>query len=178
MTHLPPDSWYEVVAAEAKLAQGELIPQCPIIIPPPPTEITAGNQPNVRVEPMAVVVVSQSCDLEHGKLKAVLVAAYWPADDFLCSLPAQHRDKVKAQLLEGAHPAFHFMNGSRIQDHAMPAAVVRFRNTHGVDHAFLTEHVQRQGDRLRLLSPYREDLAQAFARYFMRVALPVERGFD
>jgi maleate cis-trans isomerase len=28
------------------------------------------------------------------------------------------------------------------------------------------------GERVRLLSPYKEHLSQAFARYFMRVGLP------
>ena len=31
-----------------------------------------------------------------------------------------------------------------------------------------------QGPRLRLNPPYREHLAQAFARFFMRVGLPVD----
>jgi hypothetical protein len=33
---------------------------------------------------------------------------------------------------------------------------------------------ERQGQRSRLNPPYREHLAQAFARFFMRVGLPVD----
>jgi hypothetical protein len=33
-------------------------------------------------------------------------------------------------------------------------------------------HVEKLGNRLRLCPPYREHLAQAFARFFMRVGLP------
>jgi hypothetical protein len=36
------------------------------------------------------------------------------------------------------------------------------------------EVAAEQGDGIRLLPPYREHLAQAFARFFMRVALPVD----
>jgi hypothetical protein len=32
---------------------------------------------------------------------------------------------------------------------------------------------KRNGKRLRLLPPYREHLSQAFARFFMRIGLPV-----
>jgi hypothetical protein len=52
--------------------------------------------------------------------------------------------------------------------------VVDFRNVYSVSFDFLTEWVQRKGRRLRLLSPYREHLSQAFARFFMRVGLPVD----
>lgn len=37
---------------------------------------------------------------------------------------------------------------------------------------FIQEQLTHLGIRLRLLSPYREHLAQNFSRYFMRVGLP------
>jgi len=37
---------------------------------------------------------------------------------------------------------------------------------------FIQELAVRQSPRLRLRSPYREHLSQAFARFFMRVGLP------
>jgi len=39
---------------------------------------------------------------------------------------------------------------------------------------FIKLHLRKQGNRLRLLPPYREHLAQAFARFFMRVGLPAD----
>lgn len=41
-----------------------------------------------------------------------------------------------------------------------------------VPKGLLTESAVGAGDRLRLLSPYKEHLAQGFARYVMRVGLP------
>ena len=38
--------------------------------------------------------------------------------------------------------------------------------------AFLQRFAEASGPRLRLIPPYREHLAQALARYFMRVGLP------
>lgn len=37
---------------------------------------------------------------------------------------------------------------------------------------------ERNGKRLRLCPPYREHLSQAFARYFMRVGLPINIHMD
>jgi hypothetical protein len=52
--------------------------------------------------------------------------------------------------------------------------VVDFHNVYGVPYAFLDSLLKGQGKRLRLLPPYREHLSQAFARFFMRVGLPVD----
>ena len=51
--------------------------------------------------------------------------------------------------------------------------VVSFRQIYSVPLDYLRERA-KQRPRLRLLPPYREQLAQAFARYFMRVGLPID----
>ena len=38
----------------------------------------------------------------------------------------------------------------------------------------LRTFAESKGERVRLLPPYREHLSQAFARFFMRVGLPVD----
>jgi hypothetical protein len=50
--------------------------------------------------------------------------------------------------------------------------VVDFRNVFSLPFDFLKSYCA-EGERLRLLPPYREHLSQAFARFFMRVGLPV-----
>jgi len=52
--------------------------------------------------------------------------------------------------------------------------VVDFRGVYSVTFDFLVELAQKRDKRLRLLPPYREHLSQAFARFFMRVGLPVD----
>ena len=55
-----------------------------------------------------------------------------------------------------------------------PHRIVDFHNIYTVPLTFLESLLmQRLQPRLRLLPPYREHLSQAFARYFMRVGLPV-----
>ena len=50
--------------------------------------------------------------------------------------------------------------------------VVVFKDIFGVHISTLKLHLKNAKNCLRLLSPYREHLSQAFARYFMRVGLP------
>ena len=59
--------------------------------------------------------------------------------------------------------------------------MVDFRELHVVDRARIDEFVNQPGRRrrLRLLSPYKEHFAQAFARFYRRVGLPhAARAFD
>ena len=52
--------------------------------------------------------------------------------------------------------------------------LVDFSRVFTVDAGLVRELAGSQGPRLRLNPPYREHLAQAFARFFMRVGLPVD----
>ena len=52
--------------------------------------------------------------------------------------------------------------------------VCDFRSLFGIHLTTLKELAAQQSPRLRLLPPYREHLAQAFARFFMRVGLPID----
>ena len=52
--------------------------------------------------------------------------------------------------------------------------VVDFHNVYGVPLGILRSTAEEaKNGRLRLRSPYREHLSQAFAQFFMKVALPV-----
>ena len=52
--------------------------------------------------------------------------------------------------------------------------IVDFRTVFSVPFDFLKHKILNTPTRLRLLSPYKEHLSQAFARFFMRVGLPVD----
>ena len=77
-------------------------------------------------------------------------------------------DKVK----QGAMPNFHLLNidpSNGIDDFLL----VDFRNVYAIHIDFLTEHI-KNSQWVRLNSPYKEHLSQAFARYLMRVGLPMD----
>jgi len=67
-----------------------------------------------------------------------------------------------------------FLNRCELEGFEADFQVVDFRNVYGVPLDFLVDLSRRREKRLRLLPPYREHLSQAFARFFMRVGLPVD----
>ena len=52
--------------------------------------------------------------------------------------------------------------------------IVDFKNVYAVPLNYLNQIIKDRVGRIRLLPPYREQLAQAFARFIMRVGLPVD----
>ncbi len=52
--------------------------------------------------------------------------------------------------------------------------VVDFRRVYSLPLDYFRTFAAGMEERVRLLPPYREHLAQAFARFFMRVGLPID----
>ena len=66
------------------------------------------------------------------------------------------------------------LNDGQIGESRLDLRVVYFEEVLTVRIYFLESLVRKRGiSRFRLLPPYREHLSQAFARFFMRVGLPV-----
>lgn len=162
--------WYEIVEG-AEILQGDFITSCPIIIPP----IDMGDREVIaEVIEYDVVVMSQSCDLIQKKLELVLVCPIWQLKEFVEKNPNYKNPKMKESLRRGYLPGYHLLNKCEIDGFEKDFLIVDFRSVYSVPFNFLTEFAQRVGKRMRLLPPYREHLSQAFARFFMRVGLPLD----
>lgn len=164
--------WYSVVRQNEVLMQGDLIENCPVIIPP--NTISEDNTPNIEINNFDVLILTQSCDLENGKITSVLVCPYFTLQEFGNHLNYVQSTVGKEQLRRGNLPGYHLLNKfdgleAGLHDDFL---VADFRNVYGVSLSFLEKFAQKKQKRLRLLSPYREHLSQALARYFMRVGLP------
>jgi hypothetical protein len=61
-----------------------------------------------------------------------------------------------------------------VDDLDLDFLVVDFRNAYGVPYNFLIDYVKKTERRLSLFSPYKEHLSQSFARFFMKVGLPID----
>lgn len=166
--------WYEICnVGDDSLEQGDFIPECPIVIPPP--QLEEGDNPEFNVQKIDSLILSQSCDLAHGKLDIVLVCPYYPLKDWLEASPYKNKNSQKKavdDLRKGYFPAYHLLNKPKnlfLDDYQ----VVDFRNVYGINYMLLKKIMTgSKTEHLRLLPPYREHLSQAFARYFMRVGLP------
>ena len=171
--------WYGLVDEE-KLEQGDFIDNCPVFIPEYPS---FPKNPSFKQEAEGydiigewqeydVIVMSQSCDLANSKLKVVIVCPYWS----LGELGEQHHDfllpKTQEEIRRGYRPGYHMLNMCDLEEKKHEIQVVDLLTVYSIPYDFLKQLANDQGKRLRLLSPYKEHLAQAFARVFMRVGLP------
>jgi len=166
--------WYNEIESNRNIEQGDLIPNCPIIIPP--SKIEEGSEPEIEIRLIDSLILSQSCDLANDNIEIVLVCPYYSLKTFLDNLPEDQKGtKAKRKhidnLRKGHLPGYHLLNKSEcnnIDDYL----VVDFRNVYGIQIESLKSLASALINRIRLLPPYREHLSQSFARYFMRVGLP------
>ena len=170
---MPNYPWYEVVPPDADLEQGDFVAACPLVVPPAHAEI--GAEAEVLIREFDVIVMSQSCDLvgDRPKIETVLVCPYAE----LRALPRQHHlsQPVEQEAARrGNLPGYHILNRCDVTGYEFDYTYVALREVYGVNFGFLRQLATSRGDRLRLLPPYREHLSQAFARFFMRVGLPID----
>lgn len=195
------DAWYEVVEASTRLTQGDIIFDCPISTWAEEAKVNGASAASAEVpegtpqtealkkrhEIIAedVIVMTQACDLEHGKVSDVVVCPHYALSYFREHIwrPDQERKQQKTNsetwqkhfkgMADGHLWNLCVVNSSAIEGHAMEHRVVDFHAIYTVPRDFLESLLkERQKPRLRLLPPYREHLSQAFARFFMRVGLP------
>lgn len=151
--------------------QGDFIDTCPVLIP---TSSFRENDISARVIEYDVIILSQSCDLAHRKLDLVLVSPVWNISELESKSDFFKSRKGKESLRQGNISGYHLLNRCKLEGCENDYLIVDFRNVYGVPLDFIIDLAKDRGKRLRLLPPYREHLSQAFARFFMRVGLPVD----
>lgn len=70
--------WYCVVGGNEDLNQGDFVSDCPIYTL---LGTDAEGKPEFEVDEYNVVILSQSCDLEHQKIELVQVCPISPFDN-------------------------------------------------------------------------------------------------
>jgi hypothetical protein len=118
--------------------------------------------------------MSQTCDLvpAREKVTEVLVCPTWSRSELTSGHLAAMRGLEDAR--RGNLPGYHILAPCDLPAFARELRIVDFRRVYSLPLAFVRQRAATAGDRLRLLPPYREHLSQAFARFFMRVGLPVD----
>ncbi|MDG4756405.1 hypothetical protein [Micromonospora sp. WMMD710] len=171
--------WFEVCSGP-QLMQGDVLFGCSVVKPHGASTSDQADEIDVSIDIVDVVVVTQSCDLEHsGKIENILLAKLDSYDDIVSESLRQRRAdhigkagvKFREKCVRNQFPNFmllrHFTGPP-----SLAWSLVDFRSLYILPKSVVEAHASNAGDRLRLLSPYREHLSQSFARYFMRVGLP------
>ena len=166
----PDFKWYKE-GIWSTLMQGDLLPNCFVLVPPADLASLFLNakqgdtlQDGLIIQRADLIILSQSCDLENDKIQQVLLCAYFPASN-------QSKD-ARDSIRKGQRPAFHMIERCDISGYEFERQIVDFRTIYTLPKDFVIVYANKLGIRVRLLPPYREHLSQSFARYFMRVGLP------
>jgi len=158
--------WYGLAHGD-QLEQGDLFVDCPIY--------RTTSEGGVRRDTSTVIVVSHSCDLAHDKLEIVQVCPVHSLETLAQLVEYLRSKRGREELRRGNLTGYHLLNRCTLAGFESDFLVCDFRSLFGVHLATLQQMAApTKTPRIRLLPPYREHLAQAFAKFFMRVGLPVD----
>ena len=166
--------WYETVEGEI-IEQGDFLFNFDIFVPRP----TAANAGQIvgELRTFDLVVMTQTCDIAHGKIDSLLLCPWWDLWRFVEAAQAKGENfgsDLRESLRRGNIPGYHLLNEASQAGIEIGIGLVDFHEVHTAPIDQVQAFVKSAGNRLRLRPPYREHLAQAFARFFMRVGLPVD----
>lgn len=186
-------SWYSRLGTTDKLTQGELLFGCPVVTVKAEMwagglEITEGMIISQRVN---AIVMSQDCDLANDHVEYVIVCPVYRLltgdrpyktawEETMTTSKQNPTVKAWGRHYEDIRKGYEWPL-SMLNDLPKPQTVgepqkdkliVDFKEVFSLPVDFLQSWVEHQQVRLFLTPPYREHLAQAFARFFMRVGLP------
>jgi len=162
-------NWYTQITSNTILEQGDLLFDCPIVLPP--TKGKVEEWTDFEVNSYDVIVLTQSCDLANGKIDLVQVSPFTTLTDFCSINPNFDNYKSKENIRRGYLPGYHLLDTCEFLE-VDDYLIVDFKSTFSVSFAFLEEFKTLSTSRIRLDSPYKEHLSQSYARFYMRVGLP------
>jgi hypothetical protein len=159
------------------IEQGDIVENCPVFLPSDNLVLDTAGHPSsatFKWKEQDLIVMSQSCDLAKGRERVdeILLCTVWKRTE----LRGDHylgKDAGMEDARKGRLPAFHVLAASTIPEFEREVRVVDFRRVYTLPVAFIRSRA-KAARYLRLLPPYREHLSQSFARFFMRVGLPID----
>ncbi|MGV8967716.1 MAG: hypothetical protein ACOH2F_15730 [Cellulomonas sp.] len=139
--------------------------------------MTPADQDDVEVieEKHDAIVLTQTCDMINDKVEDILVAVVLSYDGLVQQFGAAQAHikgkQFRKAAVDGNLPPYALLQ-ERLDEPSIPWSLVNFHHLFTLPKSLASRVADERGDRLRLVPPYKEHLAQAFARYMMRVGLP------
>ena len=173
---IPYYPWFGVIEGD-DIEQGDILEDLPIFLLPDDLVVDAGRKPSsttFKWIEQDLIVMSQSCDLAKGREKVddVLLCAVWKRSE-LTGDRTLGKDAGLEEARKGRLPGFHVLAASTHAGFEREVRIIDFRRVYSLPVPFVRSRA-KAAKRLRLLPPYREHLSQSFARFFMRVGLPID----
>jgi hypothetical protein len=157
--------WYKVIKNSDSLEQGDILENWGVNKPQP-------NSGEVVVEYYTLILMTQTCDIEDG-ISHLVFCPVWTQIELAKAEPSFNKKETIGNLLKGRVVGFYPINKFDANSFQRPWRIIQFQRIIELDTDDVRNNSQLLVPRLRLLPPYRESLSQSFARFFMRVGLPV-----
>ncbi len=171
--------WYEEINNSSDITQGDIFLNCHIPLPDKDLykaiiqkEESLKSKLNLQI--VDVIILSQACDIENDKINSLVMCPIWSLSTLMKENKYYKSSKARENLRQGKEPAYHLLNDYSSPKITFEFSVVEFHRIYSLPKNYLKTMGKNEDVRLRLLPPYREHLSQAFARYFMRVGLPID----
>lgn len=157
------------------LQQGFLVFDCPIIdisssLSNDFANLKDGEETEIipEVKKVNLIIMTQSCDLANDKTEQVLLSAFFPASGYSNNefKDIKSSRRVALCLIEESEDA-------DINPIGFEKQVIDFRQVYTLPKEYILEFIGSKTI-FGLLPPYREYVAQEFARFFMRVGKPMD----
>lgn len=163
--------WFNEIESDKPLEQGDIILNCPVFIPQSPKTLQDDAIPGTIII-FDVIIMSHSCDLSENNIETVMVCPIFTLDAY-SNVATKFKSKgERNNLIKGRHISLHILDKCNYGKYNGDHLIVVLKDIYGINFDFLNEFKKETDKRIRLLPPYREHLAQSFARFFMRIGLP------
>ena len=165
--------WYQVIEGDS-LYQGDILRDFEVVFP---NASPQGDEASLDSKQLDVIIMTQTCDIVQSKVESLLLCPCWNLWEFTDQAKKKGENwgsKQVKELSRGNLPGYHLINNVDQGGLKLELSIVDFHEVYTAPTQIVRTFALKSGKRLRLLPPYREHLAQAFARFFMRVGLPVD----
>ncbi len=171
--------WYELQENSADITQGDIIKGCPVPILKEYDISKIDQNVKAEIEIIDGIVITQACDIANNKVDNIILCAITSKSDFESDLTKKGKtaSTIKnniAGIIKGQQNAYHIINEYKSSEFSQDYYIINFKDIFSLPVEVAKAIAVKNGKRLRLCPPYREHLSQAFARYFMRVGLPID----
>ena len=158
--------WYQAIISD-EISQGDILEDYEIVV-----DVSGKADDSIaHVNKYNLIIMTQSCDILKKSTTHLVLCPLLSFEELEKSWPEIRDSAEKEKLRKGEIIGLHLLHKSELDEFIRPFRVVYFRRIFEAPKSELQSYVHEK-PRLRLLPPYREHLAQAFARFFMRVGLP------
>lgn len=170
--------WYELIINSNEITQGDIIKKCPVPIIKSVNGLYEGSTIDADIEVIDGIILTQACDIANNKVENIILCSITSKEQFekqqqeLGKSPKEIKRNIEG-IMKGQQNAYHIINNYKSEDFEQDYYIINFKDIFSVPVDLACNIALQDERRLRLCPPYREHLSQAFARYFMRVGLPI-----